>query len=105
MPFGFLLIDHEQSFFGLVSRAYNKTIVSERIMAMQNLDEKEERDTVKAKVFDISLINEFVGVKCQLIKHHRSDFNKFGIPLTDTAIQKKKCIQNFHCEMAVIHCE
>ena len=43
MPFGFLLIDHEQSLFGLVRRATTiKT--SERKMAVQKLDVKEERN-------------------------------------------------------------
>ena len=63
---------------------------------MQNLDEKEERElggtaADKATEFDFLLLNEFVGVNCQLINHHSSDFSKFEIPLTDTAIQKKKC--------------
>ena len=63
-------------------------------MAAQNLDVKKSMiggTTDKAKVFDFSPLNEFVGVNCQLINHHSSDFNKFEIPLTDTHIQKKKC--------------
>jgi len=56
--------------------------------------------TDKAKVLDFSLLNEFVGVNCKLIiNHHNSDFNKFEILLTDTAIQKKKC-----SKMSIMKC-
>ena len=47
--------------------------------------------TDKAREFDFSLLNELVGVNFQLINHHSSEFNKFEIPLTDTALQKIKC--------------
>ena len=61
--------------------------------------------TDKAREFDFSLLNEFVGVNFQLINCHSSDFNTREIPLTDTAQQKKKMQRNFHCEMDVIHSE
>ena len=54
----------------------------------------------KAREFDFSLLNEYVGVNFQLIHCHSSDFNKFEVPLTDTSLQEKKCS---HCEMAVLH--
>ena len=47
--------------------------------------------TDKAREFDFSLLNEFVGVYFQLINCHSSDFNKLETPLKDTAQQKKKC--------------
>ena len=47
--------------------------------------------TDKAREFDFSLLNEFVVVNFQLINCCSSDFNKFKIPLTDTAPQEKKC--------------
>ena len=47
--------------------------------------------TDKAREFDFSLLNEFVGVNFQLINSCKSEFNKFDIPLTDTALQKIKC--------------
>ena len=55
--------------------------------------------TDKAREFDFSLLNEFVGVNLQLINRHSSEFNKFEIPLTDTALQKIKCSKT------VIHSE
>ena len=47
--------------------------------------------TDKAREFDFSLLNEFVGVNFQLINRRSSEFNKFEIPLADTALQKIKC--------------
>ena len=47
--------------------------------------------TDKAREFDFSLLNEFVGVNFQLINRRSSEFNKFEIPLTATALQKIKC--------------
>ena len=47
--------------------------------------------TDKAREFDFSLLNEFVGVNFQLINSCSSEFNKFEIPPTDTALQKIKC--------------
>ena len=47
--------------------------------------------TDKAREFDFSLLNEFVGLNFQLINCRSSEFNKVEIPLTATALQKIKC--------------
>ena len=71
---------------------------------MRNLDVK-GRTTDKAREFDFSLLNEFVGVNFQLINLNAALISINLKFLSQTLLSRRKLQRNFHCEMAVIHSE